>query len=246
MARQSSRAAQRGRACGDSRAWTGPDAARSWPASTCILRSRRTSRPQGARRCRDLVGRLGARTHRADCRAIVVGAGRSPHPGYRCNDAPAKAEAIRLGINATMRVGLRVRFGVAAVLMVCTTVIASMWTLAALSRLSNVATDTVRESEPVTALTSKLSGALEREDDAVLLVLAGDRRGATVLSRERRIVDGAVSELFDVLGPADERDLARPLLSALQAYRRAADGVAAMASERDALVQYHRQANPLP
>jgi NtrC-family two-component system sensor histidine kinase KinB len=134
---------------------------------------------------------------------------------------------------------------VAAALMVCTTVIASTWTLAALSRLSNVATDTVRESEAVTAVTSRLSGALEREDDAVLLVLAGDRRGATVLSRERGVVDGAVSELFDVLGPADERDLARPLLSALQAYRRAADAVAAMASEREALVQYHQQANPL-
>jgi NtrC-family two-component system sensor histidine kinase KinB len=134
---------------------------------------------------------------------------------------------------------------VAAALMVCTTVIASIWTLAALSRLSNVATDTVRESEAVTAVTSKLSGALEREDDAVLLVLANDRRGATVLSRERGVVDGAVSELFDVLGPADERDFARPLLSALQAYRRAADAVAAMASEREALVQYHQQANPL-
>ena len=79
--------------------------------------------------------------------------------------------------------GLRLRFGVAAVLLVGTTVIASVWTLAALSRLSGLVTDTVRDSEAVTAVTSKLSGALEREDDAVLLVLAGDQRGTSVLAQ---------------------------------------------------------------
>jgi NtrC-family two-component system sensor histidine kinase KinB len=144
-----------------------------------------------------------------------------------------------------MRVGLRLRFGIAAVLLVCATVIASVWTLAALSRLSGLVTDTVRDSEVVTAVTSKLSGALEREDDAVLLILAGDPGGTAVLARERMVVDRAVAELFDVLGPADEQELARPLESELHAYRRAADAVAAVASEREALVQYHQHANPL-
>jgi NtrC-family two-component system sensor histidine kinase KinB len=143
------------------------------------------------------------------------------------------------------RIGLRLRFGVAAVLLVCTTVTASVWTLAALSRLSGVVTDTVRESEAVTAVTSKLSGALEREDDAVLLVLAGDQRGTAVLAQERLVVDQALADLFDVLGPADEQELARPLESELQAYRRAGDGVIAVASEREALVQYHQKANPV-
>ena len=144
-----------------------------------------------------------------------------------------------------MRVGLRLRFGVAAVLLVGTTVIASVWTLAALSRLSGLVTGTVRDSEAVTAVTSALAGALEREDDAVLLVLAGDQRGSSVLARERTVVDRAVSALFDVLGPADEQELAKPLESELQAYRRAADALTAMASEREALVQYHQGANPL-
>ena len=144
-----------------------------------------------------------------------------------------------------MRMGLRLRFGVAAVLLICTTVIASVWTLAALSKLSGLVTDTVRDSESVTAVTSKLSGALEREDDAVLLVLAGDARGMTVLSQERTVVDKAVADLFDVLGPADEQELAKPLESALQAYRRAADALAAVAPEREALVHYHQKANPL-
>jgi NtrC-family two-component system sensor histidine kinase KinB len=144
-----------------------------------------------------------------------------------------------------IRIGLRRRFGISAVLLVGTTVIASLWTLAALSQLSGLVTDTVRDSEDVTAVTSKLSGALEREDDAVLLILAGDPGGHAVLARERRVVDKAVAELFDVLGPADEHELANPLESALHAYRRAADTVAAIASEREALVQYHQRANPL-
>ena len=134
------------------------------------------------------------------------------------------------------RMGLPLRFGVAAVLLVCTTVIASVWTLVALSRLSGLVTDTVRESEAVTAVTSKLSGALEREDDAVLLVLAGDPGGSSVLSVERAVVDKAVADLFDVLGPADEQELAKPLQSELQAYRRAADAVAALGNENNAFL----------
>lgn len=143
------------------------------------------------------------------------------------------------------RVSLRLRFGVAAALLVCTTVLASGWTLAALWRLSGVVTDTVHDSEAVTAVTSKLAGALEREDDAVLLIVAGDAQGSAALTRERRVVDGAVSDLFEVLGPADEQELATPLASALQAYRRAADAVASRALDHEALAKYHQQANPL-
>ncbi len=77
--------------------------------------------------------------------------------------------------------GLRFRFVVAVSLLVLTTVTASAWTFFALSRLSGIVTDTVRQSESVTAVTSRLAGALEREDDAVLLILAGDTRGSEVL-----------------------------------------------------------------
>ena len=60
---------------------------------------------------------------------------------------------------------LRPRFVVAAGLLVLTTVMASVWTYVALSRLSGIVSDTVRQSELVTAVTSALAGALEREDD---------------------------------------------------------------------------------
>ena len=102
-----------------------------------------------------------------------------------------------------------------------TTVTASVWTFFALTRLSGIVTDTVRQSESVTAVTSRLAGALEREDDAVLLILAGDERGTQVLARERAVVDRAVADLFDVLGPNDERELATPLREELRAYRQA-------------------------
>ena len=140
---------------------------------------------------------------------------------------------------------LRVRFVVAAGLLVLTTVTASVWTFVALDRLSNVVTDTVTQSESVTAVTSRLAGALEREDDAVLLILAGDARGTQALARERAVVDRAVDDLFGVLEPNDERELATPLRLELRAYRRASDDVVSMATERDALVQYHRAANPV-
>jgi signal transduction histidine kinase len=140
---------------------------------------------------------------------------------------------------------LRLRFVVAAGLLVCTTVTASVWTFFALTRLSGIVTDTVQQSESVTAVTSRLSGALEREDDAVLLVLAGDDRGSQVLVRERAVVDRAVSDLLDVLGPADERELADPLRAELRSYRRASDAVVSGAPERDALLHYHQTANPV-
>jgi methyl-accepting chemotaxis protein len=66
-----------------------------------------------------------------------------------------------------------------------------------------------------------------------------------VLARERTVVDKAVADLFDILGPVDEQELAKPLVSELEAYRRAADAVASIAAEREALVQYHQRANPL-
>ena len=140
---------------------------------------------------------------------------------------------------------LRLRFVIAVGLLVLTTVTASVWTFFALSRLSGIVTDTVRQSEAVTAVTSRLAGALEREDDAILLILARDDRGIEVLTRERAVVDSAVEDLFNVLGPDDERELANPLNAELRAYRRAADAVIAVPFEKEALIQYHRSANPL-
>jgi signal transduction histidine kinase/HAMP domain-containing protein len=139
---------------------------------------------------------------------------------------------------------LQLRFVVAAGLLVLTTVTASVWTFFALTRLSRVASDTVEQSESVTAVTSRLAGALEREDDAVLLIVAGDRRGRQALANERSVVDNVVADLIDVLGPEDERELASPLQAELRAYRQAADAIVSVPG-RETLVQYHQKANPV-
>jgi NtrC-family two-component system sensor histidine kinase KinB len=139
---------------------------------------------------------------------------------------------------------LRIRFVVAAGLLVLTTVTASVWTFFALTRLSRVASDTVEQSESVTAVTSRLAGALEREDDAVLLILAGDRRGRQVLANERTVVDNVLADMIGVLGPEDDRELASPVQAELLAYRQAADAIVSI-PEQEGLIQYHQQANPV-
>ena len=96
---------------------------------------------------------------------------------------------------------LRLRFVVAAGLLVLTTVTASVWTFFSLSRLSGIVTDTVQQSESVTAVTSRLAGALEREDDAVLL--SSRRRcprHAGVGHRAKLSSTRRLAELFGVLG----------------------------------------------
>ena len=126
-----------------------------------------------------------------------------------------------------------------------TTVMASVWTFFSLTRLSGIVTDTVQQSESVTAVTSRLAGALEREDDAVLLILAGDVRGTQVLATERAVVDKARrGSLRRPRGRTTSASWRAPLQAELQAYRQAADGVIAVAVEREALVQYHQTGEP--
>ena len=211
-----------------------------------IFRRRRWRR-QAERACRraDLARVAGARAHRADRRAVALSRSGGAHPRHRRDDAAAEAQAIRPGVNAMIPGRLRLRFVVAAGLLVLTTVTASVWTFFSLSRLSGVVTDTVQQSESVTAVTSRLAGALEREDDAVLLILAGDARGAQVLATRARRRRSSGRRAVHGLGPDDERELATPLQAELRAYRQAADGVISVAAEREALVQYHQRANPV-
>jgi two-component system, NtrC family, sensor histidine kinase KinB len=69
--------------------------------------------------------------------------------------------------------------------------------------------------------------------------------GTEVLTGERTVVDRALADLFDVLGPEDERQLADPLRLELGEYRHAADDIISVALDREALVQYHQKANPV-
>ncbi|NBD08406.1 HAMP domain-containing sensor histidine kinase [Corallococcus silvisoli] len=138
--------------------------------------------------------------------------------------------------------GLRARFLVACVLLVLTTVSASLWTLATLTRLSGEVGATVKDSDEATAATARLGSALEREDDALLLALTGDDHA---LGPKRQSTDEALAQLAALLTTRPEHQAATLLREEVEAYRDAANRIAAGAGTPDALGRYHREANPL-
>lgn len=143
------------------------------------------------------------------------------------------------------RPGLRARFFVACALLVLTTVTASLWILTTLSQLSGVIGTALRDSDETTAATAALAGALEREDDALLLLLAGAGHAREGLADAQRRVDDTLARLTRLLAQRPEQDLAEQLRRGIGTYRAAAAAVAATAGEPDALLRYSHEANPL-
>jgi signal transduction histidine kinase len=140
------------------------------------------------------------------------------------------------------RFGLRVRFLIAAGLLVATTVMASVWTLDVLSRLSGAVGDTLRESDAVASMTARVATGLEREDDALLLLLTGEETAREVLAQARRTVDQDFVKL-DLANTGAEQEVVDALRRAIDAYRVAADGITQ--ETPGSLVRYHREVNPL-
>src|SRR6516164_7204779 len=69
---------------------------------------------------------------------------------------------------------LLTRFIMAGALLVLATVISSAWSALTFVRLSAVVNETIRQSQATIDLTTALAGALEREDDALLLTISGN------------------------------------------------------------------------
>jgi two-component system, NtrC family, sensor histidine kinase KinB len=141
------------------------------------------------------------------------------------------------------RLGLRPRFLIATALLVLTAVLASVWTLGALSRLGAAVGETVRQNDEATKATAQVAGALEREDDALLLVLTGDTTARGQLTIERAQVDQQFATLDAVLNEPPEQELVDGLRAAIDAYRGAADRIAD--ETPGSLIRYHRDVNPL-
>ena len=80
---------------------------------------------------------------------------------------------------------LRTRLAIAGLLLIATTVAAGVWSVVAFRRVSAVVSDTVTANQRITDTTSTLSQALEREDDAVVLVLNNSAAGRRELVEER-------------------------------------------------------------
>lgn len=126
------------------------------------------------------------------------------------------------------------RLAIAGALLIATTVVTGVWSITAFRRVSQVVGETVRENEHVTDATTKLTGALEREDDALLLVLRGSQTGANELARQRNEVATALARISDP-----------ELHVTISQYEAAVTSLVASADAPDARERYHDAINPL-
>jgi NtrC-family two-component system sensor histidine kinase KinB len=143
---------------------------------------------------------------------------------------------------------LQTRFILAGALLILATMVSSIWSVLTFARLSAVVDDTLRESQETIDLSAALAGSLEREDDALLLALSGEReKTRPELVRERQRSDGCYERLLTQLanGEAEERRIVVQLRHEIDAYRAAGDALLASPPPTDSLERYHVHVNPL-
>jgi two-component system, NtrC family, sensor histidine kinase KinB len=144
-----------------------------------------------------------------------------------------------------IKLGLRTRFLLSGAALVLTTVASGVWSALAFARFSQVLGDTLRDSEQTTEATATMAGALEREDDALLLWLSGDTRAETHLAVERASVEASFARLDALLVTPPEHAAAAALREHIDAYQAAGDRLIPVARQPEALDRYHRGVNPL-
>lgn len=140
---------------------------------------------------------------------------------------------------------LRTRLAIAGALLIGTTVATGVWSVTAFREVSQVVGQTVTDNERMTDATARLSGALEREDDAVLLAFSDLAQGEAELVRQRERVAGALGEVAGELDAPAEREIAARLRADVDAYQRAVDELIARANAVGARMRYHEDVNPL-
>lgn len=144
------------------------------------------------------------------------------------------------------RIGLRAQFLAAGLVVLMTTIASGLWSAVNFSRLSRVVGETLRDSDETTSVTSQLATALEREDDALLMAIAGETsRAEHDLKVERANVEAARSRVGELLNTSERPTYAPQLQSAISDYHAAGDRLVANPSSADALARYHREVNPL-
>jgi NtrC-family two-component system sensor histidine kinase KinB len=140
---------------------------------------------------------------------------------------------------------LQTRFVLAGVLLVMTTIVSGIWSAWTFARLTAIAGKTLAVSQQTVELTAVLSNALEREDDALLLAVTGEREQAQAkLQAERRQFAEAYSHLVGTLDEPHERNAAADLQNHETQYRTAGDAFLSMAGQHDAMSVYYRRVNP--
>lgn len=140
---------------------------------------------------------------------------------------------------------LQTRFILAGGLLVMTTVVSGLWSAWTLARLSAVTGKTLQVSQQTIDLAAVLSDALEREDDALLLAVSGDRDQARqrLLAERQRFAD-SFSRLLKTLDQPEEEKAAALLRQHVEQYRAAGDAFLSMVGQRDAMAVYYQRVNP--
>jgi NtrC-family two-component system sensor histidine kinase KinB len=133
---------------------------------------------------------------------------------------------------------LKTRLGIAGVALIAMTIVTGVWSVTAFRRVSHVVSHVVTENQRVTDATARLASTLEREDDAVLLVLSDVEHGKAELANKRHEVAAA---LRDVTAHLETRELAAELQRDVEAYEASVGSLAGA----DARTRYHEHVNPL-
>jgi NtrC-family two-component system sensor histidine kinase KinB len=157
-------------------------------------------------------------------------------------EPPERRQKERPAIHTT----LQTRFLVSGSLCAATIIALGAWSALTFARLSAAADNALRATQEKLDLTAELAGSLEREDDALLLALTGDRqRGQRELAAERERGQSAYRRLRGVLEATGASDgLAERLGQEIDAYQSAGSALVE-GRPPDALSRYQQQINPL-
>jgi two-component system, NtrC family, sensor histidine kinase KinB len=140
---------------------------------------------------------------------------------------------------------LQTRFILAGILLVMTTVVSGIWSAWTFAHLSEVAGSTIQKSQLTTDLSAVLSDALEREDDALLLAMTGDRAQAQKkLAAERMRFAQSYDRLKQSLDEPGEVQAAAQLAKHAAQYRAAGDALLSTVAQQDAFRWYYENVNP--
>ncbi len=141
---------------------------------------------------------------------------------------------------------LQTRFVVAGFLFAVATVASGIWSAYTFIQLSRLIDETLRQSQREIDLTATLASALEREDDALLLAVNGDReRAAREVAEQRALFDQAYGVLWAIVRDPAQREMAVSLRGNADAYRAAGDKLLAGARLPQAPGLYHKVVNPI-
>ncbi|HEU0032615.1 MAG TPA: ATP-binding protein [Kofleriaceae bacterium] len=137
-------------------------------------------------------------------------------------------------------VALRTRLLIAGALLLATTVATGAWSVMSAREVSHVVGHTVADDQRAIDVASTLAGALEREDDALLLALSDPTRGQRELARQREAVTIELARVTTTLGEPEHSELRADI----DAYHTVVDELAAGAIRGDAALHYLEAVNP--